>query len=203
MSQFTETTQVGFFARLKNAIKGIGLGISLVGIAVYFLFWNEGNAVRTARALSEGAAQVVSVDSAVLDPQNEARLLHINGPLALAMPLADVALGVIAPAQTVRLERKVEQFAWIEEKQTKTDTKLGGSQEETTQYTYHLDWTDAPASGAEFRIPDGHMNPPMPIASKVSLACRFPYLQRTRQWRQLPQERFEYASPSQMFLTSC
>ena len=167
MSQFTETTQVGFFARLKNAIKGIGLGISLVGIAVYFLFWNEGNAVRTARALAEGAGQVVSVDSTVLDPQNEARLLHISGPLALATPLADVALGVVAPAQTVRLERKVEQFAWIEDKQTTTDTKLGGSQEKTTQYTYHLDWTDAPASGAEFRIPDGHMNPPMPIASKV------------------------------------
>ncbi len=167
MSQFTETTQVGFFARLKNAIKGIGLGISLIGIAVYFLFWNEGNAVRTARALAEGPARVVSVDSAVLDPQNEARLLHINGPLVLAAPLADVALGVVAPAQTVRLERKVEQFAWIEDKQTTTDTKLGGGQEKTTQYTYHLDWTDAPASGAEFRIPDGHMNPPMPITSRV------------------------------------
>ena len=167
MSQFTETTQVGFFARLKNAIKGIGLGISLIGIAVYFLFWNEGNAVRTARALTEGAAGAVSVDSAELDPQNEASLLHINGPLVLAAPLADVALGVVAPAQTVRLERKVEQFAWIEDKQTTTDTKLGGGQEKTTQYTYHLDWTDAPASGAEFRIPDGHMNPPMPITSRV------------------------------------
>lgn len=167
MSQFTETTQVGFFARMKNAIKGIGLGISLIGIAVYFLFWNEGNAVRTARALAEGAARVVSVDSAVLDPQNEARLVHINGPLVLAAPLADVALGVVAPAQTVRLERKVEQFAWIEDKQTTTETKLGGGQEKTTQYTYHMDWTDAPASGAEFRIPDGHMNPPMPITSRV------------------------------------
>lgn len=167
MSQFTETTQVGFFARMKNAIKGIGLGISLIGIAVYFLFWNEGNAVRTARALAEGAARVVSVDSAVLDPQNEARLVHINGPLVLAAPLADVALGVVAPAQTVRLERKVEQFAWIEDKQTTTETKLGGGQEKTTKYTYHMDWTDAPASGAEFRIPDGHVNPPMPIASKV------------------------------------
>ncbi|WP_417701342.1 TMEM43 family protein [Pseudophaeobacter sp.] len=167
MSQFTETTQVGFFARLKNGIKGIGLGISLVGIAVYFLFWNEGNAVRTARALAEGAGQVVSVDSAALDSSHEGQLVHINGPLTLAAPLADVALGVVASAQTVRLERKVEQFAWIEDKQTTTDTKLGGSQEKTTQYTYHLDWTDAPASGAEFRIPDGHVNPPMPVSSKV------------------------------------
>jgi len=167
VSQFTETTQVGLFARLKNAIKGIGLGISFIGIAVYFLFWNEGNAVRTARALAEGANQVLSVDHSVIDPQNEDRLLHISGPLALEVPLADVALRVVASAQTVRLERKVEQFAWIEDKQTKTEIKLGGGQEKTTRYTYRQDWTDAPASGAEFRVPEGHMNPPMPIASKV------------------------------------
>ncbi|CUH53054.1 TMEM43 family protein [Shimia marina] len=167
MSQFTETTQVGLFTRLKNAIKGIGLGISFIGIAVYFLFWNEGNAVRTARALAEGANRVVSVDHTVVDPQNEGQLLHINGSLALAAPLADAALGVVAPAQTVRLERKVEQFAWIEDKQTKTKTQLGGGQEKTTQYTYRQDWTDTPASGAEFRVPEGHMNPPMPVTSTV------------------------------------
>lgn len=167
MSHFTETTQVGLFARLKNAISGIGLGISFIGIAVYFLFWNEGNAVRTARALAEGAGQVVSVDSTALDPTLEGQLIHINGPLTLATPLVDTALNVTGPAQTVRLERKVEQFAWIEEKQSTTETKLGGGQEKTTQYTYRQDWTDTPASGAEFRLPEGHLNPPMPIGSKV------------------------------------
>lgn len=167
MSHFTETTQVGLFARLKNAIRGIGLGISFIGIAVYFLFWNEGNAVRTARALAEGAGQVVSVDSTALDPTLEGQLVHISGPLTLATPLVDTALNVTGPAQTVRLERKVEQFAWIEEKQSTTETKLGGGQEKTTQYTYRKDWTDTPASGAEFRLPEGHLNPPMPIRSKV------------------------------------
>ncbi|NIZ13388.1 TMEM43 family protein [Phaeobacter sp. HF9A] len=167
MSHFTETTQVGLFSRLKNAFRGIGIGIGFIGIAVYFLFWNEGNAVRTARALAEGAGQVVSVDSAKLDPANEGQLVHINGPLSLAAPLADIALNVTGPAQAVRLERKVEQFAWIEEKQSTTETKLGGGQEKTTQYTYRMDWTDAPASGAKFRLPEGHLNPPLPIKSKV------------------------------------
>ncbi|WP_333696700.1 TMEM43 family protein [Phaeobacter italicus] len=167
MSHFTETTQVGLFSRLKNAIRGIGLGISFIGIAVYFLFWNEGNAVRTARALAEGAGKVVSVDSTALDPAHEGQLVHISGPLTLAAPLVDTALNVTGPAQTVRLERKVEQFAWIEAKQSTTETKLGGGQEKTTQYTYRKDWTDTPASGAEFRLPEGHLNPPMPIRSKV------------------------------------
>ncbi|WP_417250627.1 TMEM43 family protein [Celeribacter sp.] len=167
MSQFTETTRVGFFARLKNAFKGIGIGIGFICIAVYFLFWNEGNSVRAARALTEGAGQVVSVESSAIDPENEGRLVHINGPLTLAEPLSDEALGVVAPAQAVRLERVVEQFAWIESKKTETDTKLGGAQEKTTQYTYRMAWTDAPASGADFQFPDGHLNPPMPIKSEV------------------------------------
>lgn len=167
MSQFTEITQVSLSARLKNAFKGIGLGISFVGIALYFLFWNEGNAVRTARALDEGAGQVVSLDSATLDPTFEARLVHISGPVKLKEALVDAALGVEAPAQTVRLERIVEQFAWIEETQTRTDTKLGGGQDKTTTYTYRMDWTEPPASGAAFRVSEGHMNPPMPIRSKI------------------------------------
>ncbi|MGV6811559.1 MAG: TMEM43 family protein [Brevirhabdus sp.] len=167
MPQFTETTQVGFFARLKNAIKGIGLGISFIGIAVYFLFWNEGNSVRTARALAEGEGRVISVDHATLDLANEGALVHVSGPLTLSGPLMDAALGVTAGAQAVRLERRVEQYAWIEEKRTKTSTKLGGSQEKTTEYTYRMDWKDSPPSGAEFRIPEGHLNPPMPINSKV------------------------------------
>lgn len=167
MSHFTETTQVGFFARLKNALKGIGLGISFIGIAVYFLFWNEGNSVRTARALAEGAGQVVSVDSTSINPNNEEKLVHVNGPLALDAPLQDAALSVTANGQTVRLERVVEQFSWIEEKRSTTDTKVGGSQEKTTEYTYRMDWTDAPVSGVDFRVSEGHMNPPMQIRSKV------------------------------------
>lgn len=167
MTQFTETTRVGFAERIKSALKGIGLGIGFIGVAVYFLFWNEGNAVRTARALAEGAGRVIAVDSAALDPANDGALVHIGGPLMLPDRLVDAALGVASHAQTVRLERKVEQFAWIEDKRTSTDTKTGGSQEKTTEYTYRMGWTDSPDSGAGFRIPDGHMNPPAPIRSVV------------------------------------
>lgn len=53
MSNFTETTRVGFSARIKNAVKGIGLGIAFVGLSVSRLFWNEGNAVRTAGAWTD------------------------------------------------------------------------------------------------------------------------------------------------------
>lgn len=167
MSNFTETTRVGFGARIKNAIKGIGLGIAFIGISVSGIFWNEGNSVRTARALTEGAGAVVPLKDPTPQAENEGALVHINGGLALDGVLQDGALGIAGGPQTVRLERKVEQFAWIEEKRTRSDTNTGGSQDRTTEYTYRMDWTDSPKSGAEFRISEGHTNPPAPIRSDV------------------------------------
>ena len=167
MPNFTETTRVGFGARIKNAIKGIGLGIAFIGISVSGIFWNEGNSVRTARALTEGAGAVVPLKDLTPQAENEGALVHINGDLALDGVLQDGALGIEGGPQTVRLERKVEQFAWIEEKRTRSENNTGGSQDRTTEYTYRMNWTDSPKSGAEFRISEGHMNPPMPIRSDV------------------------------------
>lgn len=167
MSNFTETTRVGFGARIKNAVKGIGLGVAFIGISISGIFWNEGNSVRTARALSEGADAVLSLNNVTPEGRNEGALVHIAGPLVLGSVLRDDALGIAGGAQTVRLERKVEQFAWIEDKSTRSKTNTGGSQDRTTDYTYRMDWTDSPESGAAFHVSDGHMNPPMPIRSEV------------------------------------
>lgn len=167
MSNFTETTRIGFGVRIKNAVKGIGLGIAFIGVSVSGIFWNEGNSVRTARALSEGAGAVVPLKDLTPQAENEGALVHINGGLVLDGVLQDGALGIAGGPRTVRLERKVEQFAWIEEKRTRSDNNTGGLQDRTTEYTYRMDWTDSPKSGTEFRISEGHMNPPTPIRSEV------------------------------------
>ena len=99
--------------------------------------------------------------------ENEGALVHISGPLTLDGNLADTVLGIEGGAQTVRLERKVEQFAWIEESRTSIKTNAGGSQDRTTNYTYRLAWTDSPESGASFYVSEGHENPPVPIRSNT------------------------------------
>lgn len=123
--------------------------------------------MRTARALGEGAGAVVPFRDLTPQAANEGALVHVNGALPLDGVLSDTAPGIAGAAQTVRLERKVEQFAWVEDTCTSRDTNVGGSQDRTTEYTYRPAWTDSPATGAEFRIPEGHMNPPMPIRSEV------------------------------------
>lgn len=114
-----ETARTGFGARLKNALWGGGLGLSFIGITIWFLFWNEGNSIWTAWALSEGAGHVQSLISLTPDPANEGRLVHISGDLALDSRLEKAARGLVADTQAVRLERKVEQFASVEEKDIK------------------------------------------------------------------------------------
>lgn len=64
---YTETTTTSWFTRIKNALTGIVIGIILILVSIYFLFWNEGRAIQTYRALAEGAGLVVSVDSTGID----------------------------------------------------------------------------------------------------------------------------------------
>ncbi|WP_417812413.1 TMEM43 family protein [Thalassospira alkalitolerans] len=167
MKNFTQTTNVEFGPRVKKAFKDVGLGVALIGFALMGIFWNEGNSVKEVRALDEGAGVVVPLTDLTPSAENEGALVHINGSLALDRKLADTVLGIEGDAQTVRLERKVEQFAWIEETHTSTKTNAGGSQDRTTNYTYRMAWTDSPESGASFYVSEGHENPPAPIRSNT------------------------------------
>ena len=52
------------------------VGIVLVLVAIYFLFWNEGRAIQTYRALVEGAGLVVSIDSSKIDTGIPIRIMR-------------------------------------------------------------------------------------------------------------------------------
>lgn len=167
MRKLTQTFHVGLGQRAKKAFKDVGLGVAFIGFALMGIFWNEGNSVKVARALDEGAGVVVPLTDLTPSAENQGALVHISGSLALDGKLTDAVLGIKGGTQTVRLERKVEQFAWIEETRTRTTTNAGGSQDRTTHYTYRMGWTESPESGASFHVTDGHENPPAPIRSNM------------------------------------
>lgn len=160
----TVTTRTSWFARLKNSVIGVLVGLLLVVGMVVLLFWNEGRAVQTSRSLAEGAGLVVSVPAAAVDPANEGRLVHVTGDVTTAHRPADETFGIIAGG--LRLERAVEMFQWKETSQSRTEDKLGGGQETVTTYTYSKVWDDAPIDSSQFKQPAGHANPPMEITSQ-------------------------------------
>jgi len=130
---FTTTTHQSWFSRIGNSFAGVLIGLALIVCMIVLLFWNEGRAVQTEKALAEGAGAVVLVENAPIDPANEGKLIHVTGPVVTGQVLTDDAFGI--EAEGIRLVRNVEMFQWVEEESSKKQTALGGGEETVTTYT--------------------------------------------------------------------
>ena len=153
----TETTTESWGSRLGSSIKGVlfGAGLFIAGFPV--LFWNEGNSVKTARAIDEGEGACISLKSnAKVDPEMNGKLVHMTGKADTQDVLSDDQFGVSATA--IRMERNVEMYQWIEESRTTEKKKLGGSVEKVTTYTYKKGWFDHAIDSSGFKE-QGHDNP--------------------------------------------
>lgn len=154
---YTEVTRKSWLSRLGGALKGVLFGFVLLGVAVWVLFANEGRAVRRSRALAEGASSVQSVAADRIDTSNEGKLIHVSGLAGTTGTLRDEIFGV--EAQAIHLDREVEMYQWLERRSSKTEKKLGGSTETTTEYSYERDWSSSHSRSDSFKVPAGHENP--------------------------------------------
>ncbi len=161
---FTETTRVSWFTRIKNSVIGVLIGLVLIAGMVFLLFWNEGRAVQTARSLTEGAGAVVTVGPDKVDAANDGKLIHVTGPVSTTSRPADATFGISVDG--VRLVRTVEMYQWKESSKSETTNKVGGGQETVTTYSYAKEWSESAISSSDFKVPDGHANPPMEIRSE-------------------------------------
>ena len=153
----TETTTISWGSRLGGSIRGVVGGLALFVIGFPVLFWNEGNSVKTAKALDEGEGACIALESAdKIDPDMEGKLVHLSGKADTQDVLTDAEFGVSATA--IALDRKVEMYQWIEDAQTKEKKNLGGSVTKTTTYTYRQDWVSHAIDSSGFKEP-GHDNP--------------------------------------------
>jgi hypothetical protein len=162
---FTETTNRSWFSRIGGSFKGFFVGLLLVIAACVLLFWNEGRAVTTARALAEGAGIVLSVNSAAIDPANDGKLVHISGSVTPNGVPRDSRFGVEA-AGAVGLERNVEMYQWRETSRSETRKTLGGGEETVTTYDYDKVWSASQIDSARFKILAGHENPAFPVSNE-------------------------------------
>ena len=153
----TETETVSWGSRLGSSFKGMLVGVALFIVGFPVLFWNEGNSVKTAKALDEGESACVSVDSpAKVDPEMEGQLVHMIGKADTKDVLSDDTFGVSATA--IALIRRTEMYQWVEESETKEKKNLGGSVTKTTTYTYKKAWLSSAIDSSDFKEA-GHDNP--------------------------------------------
>ena len=155
----TETTKVSWGSRLGTSIKGILAGLALFVVGFPVLFWNEGNSVKTAKALDEGEGACIPVESIEkIDPEMEGQLVHMTGKAMTSDVLSDDQFGVSATA--IALARKTEMYQWVEHSKTEEKKNLGGSVTKTTTYTYSQEWVDSAIDSSGFKE-QGHDNPGM------------------------------------------
>ena len=99
---YTEIQAQGWMSRLGNAFLGIPIGLILLVASLVVLFWNEGRSVRTARALAEGKAAVVSTDADRVDAARNGKLVHVSGLATTDQTLKDPQLRVSGPRSDSR-----------------------------------------------------------------------------------------------------
>ena len=149
---YQEKTTTTYGSRLSNSLKGIVFGLIAFIVGTVLLFWNEGNFVKTKRALTEAEGAVVSVASVdTRAPELEGKLIHASAKANTADVLSDSAFGVSENA--IALAREVEYYQWVEESKTETRDKMGGGQEKITTYTYKKKWCSDPEDSLEFHDP--------------------------------------------------
>ena len=155
---YTETEKISYGSRIGGSFKGMLPGLVLFVAAIPLLFWNEGRAVKTARALDEGQGAVIEVDSnKTIDPDNDGKLVHMTGKAETKDVLQDAVFGV--SENCIRLERKVEIYQWVEHAKSEEKKNVGGSVTRTTTYSYALEWCADAVDSSGFKK-SGHENPP-------------------------------------------
>lgn len=153
----TETTTVSWGSRLGSSIKGVLFGLVLFGLGFPVLFWNEGNSVKTAKALDEGEGACIPVESnAKIDAEMEGQLVHMTGMADTKDVLTDDAFGISTTA--IALSRETEMYQWEEESHTTEKKNMGGSVTKTTTYTYKQVWSNRAIDSSNFKEA-GHDNP--------------------------------------------
>ena len=146
MTQVVTTESWG--SRLGGSIKGVITGIILVLVAIVLLWWNEGRAVSTAKALAEGKSEVISINPASIDAANEGKLVHATADAVTSDILQDPAFGISENA--ICLKREVQIYQWVETSSSQTRKKLGGGTETVTTYTYSQAWCKEPVDSNKF-----------------------------------------------------
>ncbi len=124
-----------------NSFAAIPLGIALLIASFPLLFWNEGRAVKTARALAEGAKKVITIDAGNVSPDFEGQLVHVSGKTNTAEILTDAQFGVSTNA--IKLRRNVEMYQWQEK------SSSSGNNENKT-YSYDKVWSKSVISSSGF-----------------------------------------------------
>lgn len=144
-------------------------GLLLFGAAFPLLFWNESNAVRTAKGLEEASTKVISASSEEVLPVNNGKLVHVTGFAKAEDKVSDSLIGF--NQNVIKLVRDVEMYQWIEKEDSTDSTEQGESNSASKQgVRYEQVWSSREINSRRFKNSRQYANPRMPIISETFAA---------------------------------
>jgi hypothetical protein len=158
VERFTKVTHQSWGQNILNSFIGAVLGVLLFFGSFVVLWTNEGKT-----DWSQVARSSIAVDSSAVNPAHDGKFIAATGNLVSTEQLGDAPY--LQPGSYLRLERKVEMFAWKEEQHSDTKKELGGGSTTTTTYDYSKVWTSNPQDSSSFEYSQNHVNPPQRIQS--------------------------------------
>ncbi|KAJ1624393.1 hypothetical protein T492DRAFT_268156 [Pavlovales sp. CCMP2436] len=137
----TEVTHQSFLGKMGGACCGLLVGLMLYAGAGALIWWNEGRAVFTDRAIHAGLASVVESPSCdVLDATLEGRLVHVSCPLGRLDNYSFIGGALrVETAAFVRVDAEMYQWEEMTRSETTKDSVGGGSTTRKT-YSYSTGW---------------------------------------------------------------
>lgn len=135
------------------------MGVLLFFGSFVLLYMNEG---RT--DLSKIAKTAIELPASGVDVAAEGKLVSGSGVVTSTETLGDDVY--LREGKYLAVDRTVEMYAWVEKKNEKSQTNVGGSETTTTTYDYVMEWTDSPMSASDMQYPDEHQNPTLSIENE-------------------------------------
>lgn len=152
----TKTVRETWSQRLAKSLAGVLVGITLFLLAFPLLFWNEGRAVKTAKALDEAQELCLPLENNTeIAPDNEGKLIHLTGQATTDFILRDKPFEI--EVNSIRLMRRVKFYQWVEKKEKHTEKEDDGSTTTYYTYSYEKKWVGHPVDSSDFEEA-GHHN---------------------------------------------
>ena len=135
---------------------GVLVGLVMIVVLTVVLFRNEGNSVNRAKALEhiDNAEVMLSEGTNSLE---DGTLVILSGDLSVDEILTDDTFKVTAPEGTIKMQKSVSMYQWVEESETDDN--------DNTTYTYKMMWSPTLHDSSNFYNEIGHRNPAAMIYS--------------------------------------
>ena len=164
-NQFIETKTTSYGGRLANSVNGVIIGVILFIASFGLLYYNEGRV-----DLSTIAKGAIGINANSVDANSS-----LNGKLIYATDNfnTDEIIGdnlFLKPGNFLAVDRKVEMYSWSEKTRSHSTNNANGSETTEKDYTYVQNWNENPDSSDNFKLQEGHINPPKSLESFINKA---------------------------------